>query len=134
MLKMSRRSACVLPCSLNMNHALDERVHAIMLTVESACASDLTQLARVAGLSTSRLSHLFKQETGLHLRSLLTSCRLEKAAELLQDAEMPVKEVSYLVGYQHPASFIRAFRKIFGCTPQKYRSQQRCLEIADSAN
>ena len=113
---------------------LDERVHRILQAIESTADYDLAHLARLASLSDSRLSHLFKQETGLHLRSFLTRHRLEKAAELLQDVEMPVKEISYVVGYRHTASFNRAFRRSYGCTPQEYRSQQRCLQIADSAN
>ena len=135
MLKTSRRSACVSPCSLGTKRVLDERVERILQTIESASAYDLTQLARIAGLSNSRLSHLFKQETGLDLRSFLTHYRLEKAAELLQDAGMPVKEVSYIVGYRHSASFARAFHRKFGCAPKHYRNAVDPLpQIADSAN
>jgi AraC-like DNA-binding protein len=115
-------------------YAIDERVQTILQTIDSAPAQDLTRLAQLAGLSNSRLSHLFKRETGLDLRSFLTSYRLEKAAQMLGNEEVAIKEVSYLVGYRHTASFIRAFRKSFGCTPQEYRSQQRCPQIADSAN
>ncbi len=113
---------------------IDRRVHSILQTIAATPAQDLTRLAQLAGLSNSRLSHLFKRETGLDLRSFLIGYRLEKAAQLLGKAEMAVKEISYLVGYRHSASFIRAFRKSFGCTPQEYRCQQRCPEIADSAN
>lgn len=102
--------------------AIDHRVQNILQTIEANPACDLTQLAQIAGLSNSRLSHLFKRETGQDLRSFLTHCRLEQAAQLLHNRATPVKEVSYLAGYRHCASFIRAFRKLFGCAPKDYRN------------
>ncbi len=133
MLTTNKPSACISLGHLQ-THGIDARVQNILDTIAAAPAQDLTRLAQLAGLSNSRLSHLFKRETGLDLRSFLTSYRLERAAHLLGNADVAVKEISYLVGYRHTASFIRAFRKSFGCTPQQYRCQQRCMEIADSAN
>jgi len=128
MLTTSRRSTGVPLGSLGISPVLDQRVQRVLQTIKTAPAYDLSALARIAGLSNSRLSHLFKQETGRDLRSVLTHYRLEKAAELLQDAGMPVKEVSYIVGYRHSASFVRAFQRKFGCPPKRYR------EIVDSAH
>jgi AraC family transcriptional regulator, arabinose operon regulatory protein len=91
-------------------------------TIESNPASDVTALTHLAHLSSSRLSHLFKHEVGRSLHSYLADRRLKKAAELLRLTETPVKEVSYIVGYRHSPSFVRAFRKKFGCTPNDLRN------------
>ena len=101
----------------------DQRIAAILQAIDADPASDVTALAQVAHLSRSRLSHLFKREVGRSLHSYLANCRLEKAAELLKQTETPVKEVSYIVGYRHAPSFVRAFRKKFGCAPNDCRSQ-----------
>jgi len=123
-----------LPCC-SQARVIDLRVRRVLQTIQSAPSCDAAGLAQMVGLSNSRLSHLFKLETGQDLRSFLTQCRLDRAAQLLQNAETPVKEISYLVGYRHTASFIRAFHKRFGCAPQDYRNAGNfSVGIADSAN
>lgn len=100
----------------------DRRVQHILRSIERDPSQDIATLARLVDLSSSRLSHLFKLETGCSLQTFLVSCRLKKAAELLRRNQSAVKEVSYNVGYAHPPSFIRAFRRKFGCSPSEYRS------------
>jgi len=36
---------------------------------------------------------------------------------------MSVKEVAYAVGYKHPSSFVRAFRRCFQQVPGDYRQE-----------
>ena len=107
----------------------DRRVQTVLQAVQAAPARDLSCLATMVGLSTSRLSHLFKRETGYDLRSFVTASRLLQASRLLREGAMPVKEISYHVGYRHPASFIRAFRKEFGSAPARYRGLQQLLHV-----
>lgn len=134
MLTRNQPAVCVSLCYLQ-TRTNDQRVQNVLQSIQSAPAHSVAGLAQRAGLSISRLSHLFKRETGHGLRSFLTHYRLEKALELLQNAEMPVKEVSYLVGYRHSASFVRAFRKKFGCAPKNCRNASGLQNgIADSAN
>jgi AraC-like DNA-binding protein len=94
-------------------------------SVLSHSAYDIAQLAGMVGLSSSRLSHLFKRDTGRDLRSFLTERRLQAAAQMLLRDATSVKVVSYSVGYRHPASFVRAFRKRFGAAPKKFRAAFR---------
>jgi|HubBroStandDraft_5_1064220.scaffolds.fasta_scaffold418513_1 AraC-like DNA-binding protein len=101
----------------------DPRIESILQTIEVEPASDMPALTQIAHLSSSRLSHLFKREVGRSLHSYLADRRLEKAARLLQRTDTPVKEVSYIVGYRHSPSFVRAFRKKFGCTPNDLRNR-----------
>ncbi len=104
----------------------DRRIEYLQRAIESDPSPSIPELARMVNLSPSRLSHLFKLCTHTTLRAYLTSRRLEKAAELLVSSEAPVKEISYSVGYRHPASFTRAFQKSFACSPRDYRTS--CLE------
>jgi AraC family transcriptional regulator of arabinose operon len=106
---------------------LDPRVRKVLHAVKLDPSLNLQDLAYMVSLSSSRLSHLFKSSTGSSLQNYLSSWRLEKAAEVLQSTEMPVKEISYFVGYRHAPSFVRAFRKKYGFSPNDYRNQQRLM-------
>ncbi len=110
----------------------DHRVRRVIQAIETDPACDIQGLARMVNLSTSRLSHLLKTATGSSLQSFLSTWRLERAAELLHSTEMPVKEVSYRVGYRHAPSFVRAFGSKFGSSPTDYRSRQRVVVLRDS--
>jgi AraC-like DNA-binding protein len=53
---------------------------------------------------------------------LLAERRLQKAAHLLAESEMSIKELAFAVGYEHASSFIRAFQRRFAQTPRDYRT------------
>src|SRR5437016_1131566 len=108
-----------------MDMPVDFRIVKVLERIESNPSETLPSLARFVNLSNSRLSHLFKSETGISLTGFLERQRMERAAELLRSTEMRVKEITYSIGYQHEPSFNRAFQKKFRCTPTDYRRQQR---------
>lgn len=103
----------------------DQRIRNIVEALQISPAYGVRELARMVNLSPSRLSHLFKSETSSSLQSFLSDCRLQKAAELLLGTETPIKEISYMVGYSHPSSLVRAFRHKFHCRPNDFRSRAR---------
>ncbi|HTV65911.1 MAG TPA: helix-turn-helix transcriptional regulator [Bryocella sp.] len=109
----------------------DPRVGKILRAVEDDPFCEVEELASRVSLSRSRLSHLFKAATGVSLQTFLSDLRLQRAAELLQSTDMPIKEISYQVGYRHAPSFVRAFRNKVGSSPQDYRSRQRAV-LTDS--
>jgi transcriptional regulator GlxA family with amidase domain len=111
---------------------IDGRIQYVLRAIESDPSRDIAALARLVTLSPSRLSHLFKRETRRSLHSCLANLRLEKAAQLLAETPASVKEVSYIVGYQHSASFVRAFRKKFGRTPNSFRGNAYQFATEDS--
>jgi AraC family transcriptional regulator, arabinose operon regulatory protein len=105
----------------------DHRVQKVIQAIATDPSYTIPDLARMVNLSSSRLAHLFKIVVGSNLQTVLSDARLERAATMLQATEMPVKEISYSVGYRHSPSFVRAFRKKFRYSPNDYRSQQRIL-------
>jgi AraC-like DNA-binding protein len=100
-----------------------ERVHKILQVLESTTPCSIHDLAVELKLSHSRLEHWFKQQTGVCLGHLLTEQRLRRAADLLTNSYMSVKEVASAVGYQHESSFVRAFGHRFAQSPGCYRRQ-----------
>ena len=59
----------------------------------------------------------------LSMSEWLNEQRLQKAANLLVNSYLSVKEVAYSIGYEHPSSFIRAFERRFAQAPAQYRKQ-----------
>lgn len=104
---------------------IDFRVEKILQVIEQDSSASVPYLASLVNLSGSRLSHLFKAQTGLTLKNALTGHRLNKAEVLLRTTEMSIKEITYCLGYSQGPSFDRAFQKKFHCTPTQYRNQER---------
>jgi AraC-like DNA-binding protein len=83
----------------------------------------MAELAQAVNLSPSRLRHLFKDQTGLSLTQYLKVQRMQKAKELLETTFLSVKEVMLRVGFKDKSNFSQAFKKLYGLSPVKYRSQ-----------
>ncbi|MCH3962168.1 MAG: response regulator [Solobacterium sp.] len=66
-------------------------------------------------------SKLFKQEMGCGFNNYLTRIRMEKAKRLLEDTQMPIKEVCAEVGYSDPNYFSRLFKRWTGLAPTELR-------------
>ncbi len=81
----------------------------------------LIELAEVAKISPSRLSHLFKTEMGLSPGQYLMRLRMRKAGNLLATSRLSVKQIMALVGYDNKSHFVRHFRRSFDLAPSEYR-------------
>jgi AraC-like DNA-binding protein len=44
-----------------------------------------------------------------------------QARALLEQADLPMKEISWRLGFAHPAAFTTAFRRAAGMSPAQYR-------------
>ena len=102
---------------------MELRIRKVLQATKSTPTVEIQDLAAMVSLSSSRLSHLFKAETGMSLQSFLSNCRLAIAEDLLRSTAMPIKEISYSAGYLHTPSFVRAFRNRFGTSPTAYRGR-----------
>ncbi len=109
----------------SINPPDDFRIRQVLQAIQSDPSASISDLADQVNLSSSRLGHLFKAQTGLSLNVFLANERLEKAADLLRCTDMRVKEITYNVGYCQEPSFTRAFKKRFDTSPATYRKQQR---------
>jgi len=89
-------------------------------------ALSVPQLARIVGLSSSRLQHLFKSQTGTCLTAYVYEGRFRKAVQLLKVEGMSLKEIADRLGYHNSTSFSRAFMRRFGVPPAHWRSSRRC--------
>ena len=79
------------------------------------------QTARVAGLSSSRFSHLMRAKTGWSFTELLTRLRLDRACQLLVRTDLPLAQIAQECGFGDQSYFTRVFHKRAGQTPGEYR-------------
>jgi transcriptional regulator GlxA family with amidase domain len=114
------KSAVISPRSL-IPLVRERRLRRVLETIESGAPRSVRELAHEVCLSPAHLQRLFKQETGIHISDLLSESRLRAAAHLLSSTNMEIKEIAYLVGYQHHSSFVRAFQRRFRQSPKEYR-------------
>ena len=69
------------------------------------------------------LSSVFKKEYGENFVDYLMGFRLQKAKSLLQETNIPIKEIAEKLQYRNSQNFIRFFKKKVGMTPGDYRKQ-----------
>lgn len=106
---------------------MDPRVRRVLAVVSGDLAAplDVATLAREVSLSPSRLSHLFKEETGDTVMNTVTSLRLRRAARLLEHTAESVGSISRRTGFDSPYYFSRRFRRYFGVSPRRYREARK---------
>ncbi|MDO4483657.1 MAG: response regulator [Clostridia bacterium] len=85
----------------------------------------LQDVADHVGMSSSRFSTVFSQETGYTFTEYLTELRLSKAKELLRATQLRSHQICEMVGYNDPHYFSYLFRKNTGVTPSEYRRAEK---------
>lgn len=81
----------------------------------------LEETAAKQGLSSFYLSRLLTQWLQTSFVELLTSARINKAIELIQEDDAKAKNLSARVGFQSPAYFYKVFKKNTGMTVGEMR-------------
>lgn len=81
----------------------------------------ISDISNKLSISKSRLSHIFKEETGLSVHQFLLKKRLVFAKDFIKKGEQ-IKTIYSLCGFNDNTSFYRAFKKEFLITPKKYLS------------
>jgi len=80
-------------------------------------------LSRQLYVSSSTISHLFKQKMGVSFYRYVTQRRLIAAKTLIEKGEM-LENVCIRVGFTDYSGFYRAFKQEYGISPRQYRSLQ----------
>ncbi len=69
------------------------------------------------------LSIAFKAVLNQGAFAWLRQQRLKKAKQILATTQLPIQQVCYQVGYNDPANFATAFKKIYQLSPMQYRKK-----------
>jgi AraC family transcriptional regulator, regulatory protein of adaptative response / methylphosphotriester-DNA alkyltransferase methyltransferase len=95
--------------------------------VEAEYASDLEldDIARRVASSRRQLQRAYAEIGRTTFREHLTRVRMQRAAALLANGSLTVREVARRVGYRQPAQFAKTFRRHIGSVPSAYRTRVR---------
>jgi len=77
----------------------------------------LADLARIAGLSVTRLKSLFRNTTGVPVHQYVIRRRVEYARGLLTTTALPASEVALKAGFSHQSHMASTMRRLLGQTP-----------------
>jgi AraC-like DNA-binding protein len=93
--------------------------------IEAHYAEPLTLplVAKAAGLSVSRLAHVFKAHVGMSVTAYLNMVRVNSVRDYLTNSSMRVSETAFQVGFGNLSHFNHVFRQATGLSPTQYRRQ-----------
>lgn len=80
------------------------------------------QLAAECELAPSYLCRLFKKHGRLSPYQYLLRARMNRAAEILLDTNLPVGDVADKMGFVDPFHFSRTFKATYGVSPSSFRN------------
>jgi transcriptional regulator GlxA family with amidase domain len=88
------------------------------------------RLARVSGVSEAHFARSFKDAFGVPPHRYLLTRRIERAAALLRDTDLPVTDIAFDTGWTSLGTFGRVFRDITGESPGELRAREQSASHA----
>jgi transcriptional regulator GlxA family with amidase domain len=103
---------------------MNEGVHRVQdwLIAHPDTRPTLDHLARVAAMSRRHLTRIFRQATGITLKTFTTRIRLRIAGDLLRDPDRTVESVAAACGFRDARQLRRLWLETHGTTPGVWRN------------
>ncbi|RGN40300.1 hybrid sensor histidine kinase/response regulator transcription factor [Bacteroides oleiciplenus] len=86
---------------------------------------DVNLIAEELSMSRSKLYTKVKSLTGKSVVEFVLNCRLRKAAKLIIEENMTMREVMMEIGIESQAYFTNSFKKVFGETPTSFAAKHK---------
>ncbi|MFE3639227.1 AraC family transcriptional regulator ligand-binding domain-containing protein [Streptomyces sp. NPDC059168] len=103
---------------LQVGCSVAERVRAALLELLPAGNFAMAAVARHLGVSPRTLQRHLRDD-GVTYQDVLSATRESLARHYLRNSAMSVRDIAYLLGYEDPNSFYRAFHSWTGLTPSQ---------------
>ena len=81
-------------------------------------------LARSCGMSESYFRKIFKKYMNMKPMDYVNFVRIQRGCALLRETDLTVAMVSDSVGFESVSTFIRNFKRVVGCTPNKWKTDE----------
>jgi AraC-like DNA-binding protein len=101
-----------------------EKVKWVLKRLLGGPRPEISDVARELGMSSRTLQRRIVEE-GTNFRRLLNAARQELARQYLMEPSLGVNEIAYLLSYEDPSSFFRAFYEWEGKPPRRWRTAQK---------
>lgn len=89
----------------------------------------IEKLSKEFLINTSTLKQVFKIVYGKPIAQYMKDYRMRKAANLLCQSNMTVREIAEALGYENQSKFSVAFKEIMQISPTQYRSYYKMKKI-----
>ncbi len=103
------------------NYQRFEKIRDYILTHYADPNLDSASTAALYQMSPSTVTRLFKKYNNTGFLEFVHQTRVNKATELLQTTDLPISEISTMVGYTNAATMNRAFKAHANATPGMIR-------------
>jgi len=109
----------------------DRRVGRALMLLHARYAEPWTldSLAREVGTSRTHLAVQFRELVGETPINYLTRWRVTRAATRLKSEKVSIERVGEDLGYGSNAVFSKAFRRVTGVSPARYRREQAAVQV-----
>ena len=84
----------------------------------------ISDIARHAGVHPIHLARTFREFFGCTPGDYLRRCRLESAARMLAEDQIPIAAIAAAAGFADQSHFSKAFRRAYSQSPRDYRRAQ----------
>lgn len=110
---------------------MDYRIYLLTEAIKADLQREWTvdEMAKMVNLSPPHLYKLFEIWIGMPPMRFLHCVRLDKAAELMEQSFLQVKQVGYATGLTDKSHFTRDFKQRFGSTPTDYRRAKSARKL-----
>jgi len=88
------------------------------------------RLAQVSGVSEAHFARSFKHAFGVPPHRYLLTRRIERAAALLRDTDLPITDIAFETGWNSLGTFGRVFRDVTGESPSELRAREKAASHA----
>lgn len=108
-----------------INNQNDDEINQILLYLYNNYDKKITitELTKIFNMNRTTLSKKFKDVVGESIITYLNKVRINMAAIMLRDTELPIAEIMDRVGFVDATHFLRTFKKYIKFTPKEYRNK-----------
>lgn len=94
----------------------------------------LSELAAFFNYSERQLQRILKKSTGLSFRDIIQKLKMNQAAALLRNPDLPISYIAEKLGYASVNNFRQIFKKYYELSPQEYREQDGASLVSGGAS
>jgi len=113
--------------SIATSQSAEQRVRAAVGSLRANWRDSVSvpELARTCNLSTSHFSSIFRELTGTSPLDFCRHLKVQRAAEMMDHTDWPLKRISMEAGFNDPLYFSRVFHRIYKMSPTAYRQRTK---------
>lgn len=105
----------------------------LMLEKDPGGLPPVEEMIREFDVSRTHFFRVFKEQTGQSPYKYHLQLTIRRAAEMLRDSPMSVKQIAMTLGFRNPYHFSKLFKLKTGSSPRDYRQHWRSVSAHEAA-